>query len=52
MEFRDLNAQYQALKGGIDAGIARVLEHGRYIGGRRSPSSRRASPPTSAPGTA
>ena len=27
MEFRDLNAQYQALKGGIDAGIARVLEH-------------------------
>ena len=33
MEFRDLNAQYQALKGGIDAGIARVLEHGRYIGG-------------------
>ena len=33
MEFRDLNAQYQALKGGINAGIARVLEHGRYIGG-------------------
>ena len=33
MEFRDLSAQYAALKDGIDAGIARVLEHGRYIGG-------------------
>lgn len=33
MQFRDLSAQYAALKGGIDAGIARVLEHGRYIGG-------------------
>lgn len=33
MEFRDLGAQYAALKDDIDAGIARVLEHGRYIGG-------------------
>lgn len=33
MQFRDLSAQYRALKGDIDAGIARVLEHGRYIGG-------------------
>ena len=33
MQFRDLGAQYAALKDGIDAGIARVLEHGRYIGG-------------------
>lgn len=33
MQFRDLSAQYAALKDGIDAGIARVLEHGRYIGG-------------------
>lgn len=33
MQFRDLGAQYAALKGGIDAGIARVLESGRYIGG-------------------
>lgn len=33
MQFRDLSAQYAALKEGIDAGIARVLEHGRYIGG-------------------
>lgn len=33
MQFRDLDAQYAALKGEIDAGIARVLRHGRYIGG-------------------
>ena len=33
MQFRDLGAQYAALKEEIDAGIARVLEHGRYIGG-------------------
>lgn len=33
MQFRDLGAQYAALKDDIDAGIARVLEHGRYIGG-------------------
>lgn len=33
MQFRDLSAQYAALKEGIDAGIAHVLEHGRYIGG-------------------
>lgn len=33
MQFRDLGAQYAALKDGIDAGMARVLEHGRYIGG-------------------
>lgn len=33
MQFRDLSAQYAALKDDIDAGIARVLEHGRYIGG-------------------
>lgn len=33
MEFRDLSAQYAALKDGIGAGVARVLEHGRYIGG-------------------
>lgn len=33
MQFRDLGAQYDALKSRIDMGIARVLEHGRYIGG-------------------
>jgi len=31
MEFTDLKAQYAALKTDIDARIARVLEHGRYI---------------------
>lgn len=31
MEFIDLKAQYKELKIEIDAGIARVLEHGRYI---------------------
>ena len=35
MQFRDLSAQYAALKDGIDAGIARVLEHGRYLFHRR-----------------
>ena len=49
MQFRDLGAQYAALKDGIDAGIARVLEHGRYL---RWLSWRPASPATSAPGTA
>lgn len=52
MQFRDLGAQYAALKDGIDAGIARVLEHGRYIGALRWLSWRPASPATSAPGTA
>ena len=33
MQFIDLNAQYHALKERIDANIARVLEHGHYIGG-------------------
>lgn len=33
MQFRDLGTQYVVLKSDIDAGIARVLEHGRYIGG-------------------
>lgn len=33
MQFRDLNAQYGVLKDGIDASIARVLEHSHYIGG-------------------
>ena len=31
MEFTDLKAQYIALKTDIDARIARVLDHGRYI---------------------
>ena len=31
MNFIDLQAQYQQLKAEIDAGIARVLEHGQYI---------------------
>lgn len=31
MEFVDLKAQYVQLKSDIDAGIARVLEHGKYI---------------------
>ena len=31
MKFVDLNAQYQRLKGEIDAGIARVLAHGQFI---------------------
>lgn len=33
MQFSDLKAQYAALKDEIDAGIAGVLEHGRYIMG-------------------
>lgn len=31
MEFVDLQSQYQELKAEIDAGIARVLAHGKYI---------------------
>src|ERR1700693_994751 len=31
MDFIDLRSQYQALRGNIDAHIARVLEHGQYI---------------------
>lgn len=31
MEFVDLKAQYQRLKSEIDANIARVLEHGKFI---------------------
>ncbi|MDA7415492.1 DegT/DnrJ/EryC1/StrS family aminotransferase [Xenophilus arseniciresistens] len=31
MEFIDLKAQYQELKAAIDAGIARVLAHGKFI---------------------
>ena len=31
MEFIDLKSQYQRLKGEIDAGIQRVLDHGQYI---------------------
>jgi UDP-2-acetamido-2-deoxy-ribo-hexuluronate aminotransferase len=31
MEFIDLKSQYQRLKGDIDAGIQRVLDHGQYI---------------------
>lgn len=33
MEFRDLKAQYVALRGDIDAAAARVLSSGRFIGG-------------------
>ena len=33
MQFRDLQAQYNALKPDIDVAITRVLAHGRYIGG-------------------
>ncbi len=33
MEFRDLSAQYKALKPEIDAAIQQVLEGGRFIGG-------------------
>lgn len=33
MEFRDLGAQYAALKDDIDAAIAEVLASGRFIGG-------------------
>lgn len=33
MEFRDLGAQYRALKGDIDEAVAGVLSSGRYIGG-------------------
>ncbi len=33
MQFIDLKSQYQAYRTEIDAGIARVLEHGRYIMG-------------------
>ena len=33
MQFIDLKSQYQAYQTEIDAGIARVLEHGRYIMG-------------------
>ncbi|MFR4803792.1 MAG: hypothetical protein ACLT98_11065 [Eggerthellaceae bacterium] len=52
MQFRDLGAQYAALKDGIDAGIARVLEHGRYIGGPEVAELEARLPATSAPGTA
>jgi UDP-2-acetamido-2-deoxy-ribo-hexuluronate aminotransferase len=31
MEFIDLKSQYKELKAEIDAGIARVLDHGKYI---------------------
>ena len=33
IEFIDLKAQYQALKGSIDARIQKVLDHGQYIMG-------------------
>ena len=33
MQFIDLKKQYEVLKKGIDAGIAKVLSHGHYIGG-------------------
>lgn len=33
MEFRDLKAQYAALRGEIDAGIAEVIGSARFIGG-------------------
>ena len=33
MQFIDLHAQYEQLKSEIDAGIAGVLAHSRYIGG-------------------
>jgi len=33
MDFIDLRSQYRALRSGIDARIARVLEHGQYIMG-------------------
>lgn len=33
MEFRDLGAQYRALKDDIDGAVARVLEFGCFIGG-------------------
>lgn len=33
MQFVDLKAQYRILKTEIDAGIARVLDHGRFING-------------------
>ena len=35
MNFHDLNAQYQALKSRIDAGIASVLESGQFILGKQ-----------------
>lgn len=33
MEFRDLGAQYRALRDDIDSAVSRVLASGRYIGG-------------------
>ena len=33
MEFRDLGAQYAALKDDVDVGIVRVLGSGRFVGG-------------------
>jgi UDP-2-acetamido-2-deoxy-ribo-hexuluronate aminotransferase len=33
MDFVDLRTQYRALRGSIDARIARVLEHGQYVMG-------------------
>ena len=35
MQFRDLRAQYQALKAEIDAGMAEVLASGQFILGRQ-----------------
>ena len=42
--FIDLDAQYRRLKADIDAAIARVLEDGRFVLGRRWRSWRRRSP--------
>ena len=35
MQFRDLNAQYSALKGDIDTAISEVLEAENFISGRQ-----------------
>ena len=35
MEFRDLNAQYRALKCEIDAGIAAVIQSASFVSGKQ-----------------
>ena len=44
IRFLDLPAEYHVLKTEIDAAVAQVFESGQYVGGPRSPRSKRNSP--------
>ncbi|WP_254126843.1 hypothetical protein [Aquihabitans sp. G128] len=48
MQFIDLAAQQARIRAEVDAGIARVLDHGRYIMGPEVAEPRPPSPPSSA----